>query len=69
MSKQDLKLDIEEHLKEKRTIRGFTRERLQELIAGDFEGIQGYEIRFLLVWSELYLYQFEKAYEILIDDL
>jgi hypothetical protein len=61
--------DIRTYLNDKTTIRGFTRERLEHLMANKFDSIQGYEIRFLVLWSGLYLYQFESTYEISIDDL
>lgn len=64
-----LKQDIRAYLEYKSTIKGFTHERLQELLVNDFKGITGYEIRFLILWSGLYLYQFENTYEFTIDDL
>ena len=59
--------DIKIYLQDHTTIRGFSRERLDELIAGKMEGTQGYEWRFLILWSDLYLFEFEFLYNITVN--
>jgi|GEM_PF-3961625 hypothetical protein len=61
--------DILEYLVHNPTIRGFTRERLEELMKNKFSDITGYEFRFLVNWSGIYLYQFEELYQISVSEI
>jgi hypothetical protein len=61
--------DISTYLETNNSIRGFTRERINELLAGSLKGITGYELRFLILWSDLYVYQFEELYNLKVDTL
>ena len=56
--------ELIDDIKEAGKVRGFTHDRLQQLMKTEFRDCQGYEWRLLLVWSEMYLCDFEKLYNL-----
>lgn len=56
--------DITAYLENNSRITGFTSQRLQEIIANNFSDVKGYEWRLLVVWSGLYVFQFEELYNV-----
>ena len=64
----ELIADIKIHLESNTTIRGFSRDRLEELVTMKFENVHSYEWIFLLTWSGLYVFEFEKKYGVTITD-
>lgn len=61
---ENLKAEIQEHLKLHLTIHGFSKERLDELVLTNFLSVHSYEWRLLVKWKGMYLYEFEHRYSV-----
>lgn len=60
--------DIRKYLKKNSRIKGFSKDRIQEIISNPAIHIHGYEWRLLVAWSGLYVYQFEEKYNVKINE-